>query len=280
MHDPVVVHHVLAFTQQSCRQLWLLKNSVRDMAGQGVSGIVFRPVDYYDNSDEINYQIAATIKMSGIPLVLLDCNVRGPPQCSGLDAVGVDNMMVGMTLGRHAVERGAVRVMFVSRARASVNVRLRRIGIKAVLDGVRGGRCESFKWIAPRDYGELVENRLRHWRRLCQDSPIKFFPSMSTGYDPRLWVGAVDAKIATNAAAAAFWRICEDAKKFSDETDERYLLMGPLDEWGEGSIWYPNRQHGFGMLEAVRDTFGEKPPEGWPVNCSPEDVGLVCPQRR
>ena len=237
MHDPVVVHHVLAFTQQSCRQLWLLKNSVRDMAGQGVSGIVFRPVDYYDNSDEINYQIAATIKMSGIPLVLLDCNVRGPPQCSGLDAVGVDNMMVGMTLGRHAVERGAVRVMFVSRARASVNVRLRRIGIKAVLDGVRGGRCESFKWIAPRDYGELVENRLRHWRRLCQDSPIKFFPSMSTGYDPRLWVGAVDAKIATNAAAAAFWRICEDAKKFSDETDERYLLMGPLDEWGEGSMW-------------------------------------------
>ena len=27
-------------------------------------------------------------------------------------------------------------------------------------------------------------------------------------------------------------------------------------------------------LEAVRDTFGEKPTEGWPPNYAPEDVGL------
>ena len=136
-----------------------------------------------------------------------------------------------------------------------------------------------FRWIAPRCYGELAENSLRHWRRLGQDSPMTFFPSLSTGYDPRPWIGAVDCRITTNVTVAAFRKICEDAKKFSDETGERYLLMGPLDEWGEGSIGYPNRRHGFGMLEAVRDTFGEKPPEGWPVNCAPEDVGLVCPQR-
>lgn len=121
-----------------------LKNSVRDMAGQGVSGIVFRPVDYYENSDEINREIVASIRRNGIPLVLLDCDIGGPPQCSGLDVVGVDNMMVGMTLGCHVVERGAARVMFVSRARWSVNVRLRKIGIKAALDGVRGARLEEF----------------------------------------------------------------------------------------------------------------------------------------
>ena len=28
------------------------------------------------------------------------------------------------------------------------------------------------------------------------------------------------------------------------------------------------------MLEAVRDTFGEKPTQGWPLNYAPEDVGL------
>ena len=28
------------------------------------------------------------------------------------------------------------------------------------------------------------------------------------------------------------------------------------------------------MLEAVRDVFGEKPAEVWPLNYAPEDVGL------
>ena len=33
--------------------------------------------------------------------------------------------------------------MFASRAKASVNVRLRRIGVKAALDGVRGAKFED-----------------------------------------------------------------------------------------------------------------------------------------
>ena len=121
-----------------------LKDSVRDIVGQGVSGIILRPVDYYENSDEINSQIVATIKKAGIPLVLLDCDFGALPQCSGLDVVGVDNVMVGMTLGRHIAERGAVRVLVVRRVRTSVNVRLRMIGIKTALEGVRGARVEGF----------------------------------------------------------------------------------------------------------------------------------------
>ena len=120
-----------------------LKTSVRDMVDHGVSGIIFRPVDYYENSDDINREIVATIKKAGLPLVLLDCDFGSMPECSGLDVVGVDNMMVGMMLGRHVVERGAVRVMFASRARASVNVSLRRIGVKAAMDGIRGAKFES-----------------------------------------------------------------------------------------------------------------------------------------
>ena len=145
---------------------------------------------------------------------------------------------------------------------------------KYVLDDVMVPR-----WLSPCDYGVLAEKSLWHWRRLRQTSSLPFFPSLSTGYDPRPWIGAVDSKIVTNVTASAFRRICEDAKRFSDETGERHLLVGPMDEWGEGSIGYPNRQHGFGMLEAIRDTFGEKPRDGWPVNFSPEDAGLKCPQR-
>ena len=138
----------------------------------------------------------------------------------------------------------------------------------------------SGRWTSPRDFGQVVATSLAHWRRVHDTSPVKFFPSLSTGYDPRPWIGAVNNVLVTNVTSRGFRRICEDARRFSDETGERYLLMGPLDEWGEGSIGYPNRQHGFGMLEAVRDTFGEKPAEGWPVNIAPEDVGLKCPSRK
>lgn len=146
---------------------------------------------------------------------------------------------------------------------------------KYLADDVRAG-----KWASPRDYEQVAATSLAHWRYVHGTSPIKFFPSLSTGYDPRPWIGAVNNAIVTNVTSRGFRRICEDARRFSDETGERYLLVGPLDEWGEGSIGYPNRQHGFGMLEAVRDTFGEKPADGWPVNVAPEDVGLKCPSRK
>ena len=144
-----------------------LKNSVREMANQGVSGIIFRPVDYYENSDAINRDVVASIRKVGLPLVLLDCDISGPPECSGLDVVSVDNMMVGMTLGKHVVERGAARVMFVSRALVSVNVRLRQIGVKAALEGVHGAKLECCR-ISAASSSEMAA----HIRRFRPDAII------------------------------------------------------------------------------------------------------------
>lgn len=123
------------------------------------------------------------------------------------------------------------------------------------------------------DYSYLVESSLRHWRELYANSPLPFLPSLTTAYDDRPWRGESFSAV-KGINAAGFRRICVDARRFADETGVTRLLMGPLDEWGEGSIGYPNRELGFGVLEAVRDTFGEKPPEGWPLNYAPEDVGL------
>ena len=141
-------------------------------------------------------------------------------------------------------------------------------GIKGAPAGAAGSR--PYKWLA--------DTSLEHWRALGRNSTVPFLPSLSTAWDDRPWRGETGWEI-TDINAQDFRRICEDAKRYSDESGERMLLMGPLDEWGEGSIGYPNAELGFGMLEAVRDTFGRKPAEGWPVNYAPEDVGLVCPQR-
>jgi len=140
--------------------------------------------------------------------------------------------------------------------------------IKGCPVGAAGSR--PFKWLA--------DTSLAHWRALKRNSALPFFPSLSTAWDDRPWRGENGWEI-TGINARDFRRICEDARRYSDETGDRLLLMGPLDEWGEGSIGYPNQEHGFGIFEAVRDTFGQKPAAGWPVNHAPEDVGRACPQR-
>ena len=143
-----------------------------------------------------------------------------------------------------------------------------RGGIPGTLEGARQRR--DFAWLA--DMSPV------QWRRLAKNGTLPFWPSLSTGYDDRPWRGERVLEI-YGYTAREFRRICRDAKTFADESGVTTFLMGPLDEWGEGSIGYPNREHGFAILEAVRDTFGEKPVAGWPVNFAPEDVGLRCPER-
>ena len=127
------------------------------------------------------------------------------------------------------------------------------------------------------DYGEIVKASPGHWRALRKASPIPFWPSLSTGWDDRPWRGDRGWAV-TNITVAGFAQICREARKFGEETGVTRFLMGPLDEWGEGSIGYPNAELGFGMLEAVREAFGEGPKESWPLNHAPEDVGCSVKQ--
>jgi len=129
---------------ESARETLLrLKASVRRMSDEGVAGIIFRPVDYYEDSAQINFEIASAIRKAGIPLVLMDCDIGEPDVSGGFDVVGIDNTLTGMRLGRHVVECGARRVLFVCRAKSSMNVRLRQIGIRAALNDTPGTHFES-----------------------------------------------------------------------------------------------------------------------------------------
>ena len=52
----------------------------------------------------------------------------------------------------------------------------------------------------------------------------------------------------------------------------RSILLGPLNEWGEGSYIEPYAEYGFQDLDQVREAFCE--PGDWPPNLIPSDVGL------
>jgi len=111
------------------------------------------------------------------------------------------------------------------------------------------------------------------WERLHAAGVLPFLPNLSTGWDDRPWHGDRGIEI-YGRTVGHFKRICADAKAFADTTGVKNLLLAPLNEWGEGSYAEPCAEFGFGMYEAVRDTFCVRPPGGWPQNYAPSDVGL------
>jgi hypothetical protein len=64
-----------------------------------------------------------------------------------------------------------------------------------------------------------------------------------------------------------------EARTFCEATGRKIIILGPVNEWGEGSYIEPCTEYGFAMLEAVRSVFGKGDPSSWPVNIAPCDVG-------
>ena len=111
-----------------------MRSTVERLVDQGVSGVIFRPVDYQRDSEAINREIISTLRAADIPLVLIDCDVSEGADRAGLDLVGVDNLAVGGLLGEHVVSCGARRVAYVYRAMSSANVDHRLLGIRTALE--------------------------------------------------------------------------------------------------------------------------------------------------
>jgi len=134
----------------------------------------------------------------------------------------------------------------------------------------QGGKAQD-----PRSYpfDLVVQSSYPFWKQWLAAGILPFMPAISTGWDSRPWHGD-RARVVYDRSVPLFRKLCEDAKRFSDETGIRRLELGPLNEWGEGSYIEPCKEFGFGMYEAIRETFCKKPKGGWPVNLTPEDVGL------
>ncbi len=113
----------------------------------------------------------------------------------------------------------------------------------------------------------------RAWHESSEAAGIPFLPNLSTGWHSEPWHGEKGIHI-DGRTVSAFERICQDAKAFADETGVTRMVLAPVNEWGEGSYAEPNKEFGFGMYDAIRDTFCNVPEGGWPPNITPQDVGL------
>ena len=123
-------------------------------------------------------------------------------------------------------------------------------------------------------YSLVADRSLIGWDKVqksVEDAGLSFIPVADTGWDARPRHGERTLVI-YGRTPKLFERILRDAKGWLDSRGENMLILGPCNEWTEGSYIEPCREFGFGMLDAIRDVFcepGDRAPQ-----LGPKDVGL------
>ena len=122
-------------------------------------------------------------------------------------------------------------------------------------------------------YDMVVEGMPKLWQAKAVQQELPWWLPIPTGWDdrPRSFSASTIIRDRTPAKFAA---VCRAARAFCETNGIRHAVIQPINEWQEGSYIEPNEEYGFGMYNAIRDAFCEKPATGWPKNVRPQDVGL------
>ena len=174
---------------------------------ENVSGVIFQPLEFLDDLDRINREIAGMFSAAGIPVVLLDSDIVFPPERSDFDVVGINNSDAGYRLAEHLLAQGARKIHFQMRPNWAPSVRNRLRGVVTAL-GQHGLKC-SVLTADPEDLPALK----RHLRR-----------------------GRPDAFVCGNDTAAAKFRQTLDAAGLRVPDD---VLLAAFDDVQIASILTP-----------------------------------------
>ncbi len=155
--------------------------------------------------------------------------------------------------------------------------------VDAAIEEGYWGATSYHEWGASVDVGPIPERRRfadiaatveEVWKR--KDGAAKdlvYLPVVDTGWDSRPWHGEKSLVIG-GRTPELFRNLLRKGKAYCETNGKDILVLGPLNEWGEGSYIEPNTEFGFMMYESVREVFGKGGRDAWPVNVAPADVGL------
>ncbi len=107
--------------------------------------------------------------------------------------------------------------------------------------------------------------------RMC--GSLTYYPVVDTGWDSRPWHGDKSLVI-EGRTPELFEKLLTAARDYAISAKKPFIVLGPANEWGEGSYIEPATEYGFEMYEKIRAVFGKGDPSGWPENLSPADLGL------
>jgi hypothetical protein len=147
-----------------------------------------------------------------------------------------------------------------------------------------GSEAAKGRFAKRMDYSNVVKNAPNAWEKknaACGGAPphdpgaagaLTYYPVVDTGWDSRPWEGD-KAFMIQGRTPELFQQLLERAKAFAAANKRPMVVLGPMNEWGEGSYIEPCVQYGFDMLEAVRAVFALGMPQRWPLNIGPRDIG-------
>ncbi|MDR1390032.1 MAG: GntR family transcriptional regulator [Treponema sp.] len=102
---------------------------------QKIQGVFFAPFGIHPKSDLINNEIVESFSAAGIPIVLLDADIRPYPDRSSFNLVSLDNFQAGYLITSYMIRRGLRRLFFLAPPYSHNSVRLRYTGFReAILD--------------------------------------------------------------------------------------------------------------------------------------------------
>lgn len=243
---PALCSEVSGVCQKMCRPLIFADTSrlscdgiadrlaelARSFVEQRVSGVMFHPVDFCDCAQDANRRVVDVFRQAGVPLVLLDCDIVNPPEESGLDVVGIDNVSAGWKLGDHVLSRGARRILYVSVfAEVSPNAQSRLVGLRDAVGSKRGATLAEHR-MTPKSGGAALRECIRAARAdavVCSSDKVaglvlKELSAMNLRVPEDVMVAGVnDVSIATmvSPALTTIHQPCADIAQLAFEALER-----------------------------------------------------------
>lgn len=121
-------------------------------------------------------------------------------------------------------------------------------------------------------YRAFILGHEQIWEGVQGFGVLPYVPLLTTNWDARPWHGPTTMR-RYRRNTADFTDGLRRLKKFMDAHQMKVGLLEAWNEWGEGSYMEPNREFGFGDVEAVRKVFAL--PGSFPPNIWPGDVGTA-----
>lgn len=135
-----------------------------DLVSESVTGVIYQPFEFIEDADRLNEEIVSVLDDAGIPVVLLDYDIKPPPERSKFDVVGINNMDAGYRLGNHLLDAGAKSIHFLIRPNSSPSIRNRMRGVRTAVHASSRAQCDFGVFLGEPDDLTALKRYLRRFR--------------------------------------------------------------------------------------------------------------------
>jgi len=112
---------------------------------------------------------------------------------------------------------------------------------------------------APRDdYIQWGKEATKDWDRWSREFSVPYFPHVSVDWDTNPRFIDYKACIKTGVGPGNFREFLRNARAYADARPDqpKLITINSWNEWSEGSYLEPDKEFGYGYLEAIREVFG------------------------